>query len=127
MIDRAVAANPGWYLVPDHEFRYPFGLSGAPIGKAAVSNAFGCNFALLLGTADVNYANMRNDPDALAQGKTRYDRGQFYFRRSREAAARLGVGFNWRLREVAGIGHESSRMSPAGAALLAGATLATSN
>lgn len=127
MIDRAVAANSGTYLVPDDEFRYPFGLRGAPIGQRTLANAFGCNFVVLLGTGDVNYARLRNDPDALAQGKTRYERGLFYYARSRNIAARMGTRFAWGLKEVPGVGHESERMSPVGAALLAGASVAASN
>ena len=127
MIDRAVAANSGTYLVPDDEFQYPFGLRGAPIGQRTLASAFGCNFVVLLGTGDVNYARLRNDPDALAQGKTRYERGLFYYARSRNIAARMGARFAWRLEEVPGVGHESERMSPAGAALLAGASVAASN
>ncbi len=123
MIDRAVSANPGWYMMPDNEFQFPFGLRGAPIGSGTLRKAFACNFTLLLGTADVNYAGLRNDPDALKQGKTRYDRGHFYFRRARSIAARMGTRFNWRLKEVAGVGHEASRMAPAGAAILAGRSL----
>lgn len=127
MIDRAVAANSGTYLVPDDEFQYPFGLRGAPIGQRTLASAFGCNFVVLLGTGDVNYARLRNDPDALAQGKTRYERGLFFYPRSRNIAARMGARFAWRLKEVPGVGHESERMSPAGAALLAGASVAASN
>jgi hypothetical protein len=126
MIDRAVAANPGWYMMPDDEFQFPFGLRGAPISQSTLSNAFGCNMTLLLGTADVNYARMRNDPDALKQGKTRHDRGLFYFSRSRGIAARMGAPFSWRLKEVPGVAHEASRMAPTGAALLAGARVAVS-
>lgn len=120
MVDRAVAANPGWYMVPDDEFRYPFGLRGAPIAQQTLHGGFGCRFTLLLGTADVNYAGLRNEPDARKQGKTRYARGRFYFARSRQIAARMGARFNWRLIEVPGIGHEARRMAPAGAAVLAG-------
>lgn len=123
MIDRAVSANPGWYLLPDGEFWYPFGLRGAPIDARTLHNAFACNHTLLLGTADVNYAGLRNDPDARAQGKTRYERGHFFFARSQAVASRMGAGFNWRLVEVPGVGHESSRMAPAGAAILAGQLL----
>lgn len=127
VIDRAVAANPGTYLVPDEEFQYPFGLRGAPIAQRTLVSAFGCDFVLLLGTADVNYARLRNDPGALAQGRTRYERGLFYYDRARNIAARMGARFAWRKREVPGVGHESERMSPTGAALLAGASVATSN
>jgi hypothetical protein len=39
-VDRAVAANPGWYLVPDDEFDYPYGLKGAPIPESTLRQAF---------------------------------------------------------------------------------------
>ena len=123
MIDRAVSANPGWYMLPDSEYKFPFGLRGAPIGGSTLRNAFACNFTLLLGTGDTNYAGLRNDPAALAQGKTRYDRGLFYFDRARADAARIGAHFRWRQSEVPGVGHEASRMAPAGAAILAGRSL----
>ena len=123
MIDRAVAANPGWYMMPDGEYRFPFGLRGAPIAEPTLARGFDCNFTLLLGTGDVNYAGLRNDPEAIAQGKTRYDRGIFYFDRSRRTAARMGARFSWRLEEVPGIGHEAPRMAPAGAAVLSGRAL----
>lgn len=126
MIDRAAAANPGWYLVPDYEFQFPYGLRGSPIPEARLRSAFGCNFTLLLGTADVNYAGMRNDTGAVAQGRTRYERGLFYFPRARAIAARMGAPFAWRMRKVEGVGHEASRMAPAGAAVLAGTGVATS-
>lgn len=123
MIDRAVSANPGWYMLPDNEYKYPFGLRGAPISEATLRSAFGCNYTLLLGTADVNYAGLRNEPDALAQGRTRYERGRFYFERSRRVAERMRAAFNWQLDEVRGVGHEAARMAPAGAAILAGRAL----
>jgi hypothetical protein len=120
MVDRAVSANPGWYMLPDSEYQYPYGLRDAPIGRQTLHGAFACNYTLLLGASDVNYAGLRNDPDAMAQGKTRYARGHFYFDRSQRVAAGLGARFNWRLVEVPGVGHEASRMAPAGAAILAG-------
>jgi len=120
MIDRAVSANPGWYMVPNYEYQFPFGLRGSPISQHTLRRAFGCNFTLLLGTADTNYGHLRNDPAALAQGKTRYERGHFYFDRARRIAARMGARFRWRLEEVPGVGHEARRMAPAGAAILAG-------
>jgi hypothetical protein len=123
MIDRAVAANSGWYMVPDNEFQFPFGLRGAPIGAQTLSRAFACNYTQLLGTADVNYAGLRNDPEALAQGKTRYERGLFYFDRARAVSARMGARFRWRLELVPSVGHEAPRMAPAGAAVLSGRSL----
>ncbi len=120
MIDRAVSANPGWYMLPDNEYQFPFGLRGINVGSGTLRNAFGCNYTLLLGTADVNYGGLRDDPEVVAQGKTRYERGHFYFDRARSVAVRMGARFNWRQLEVDGVGHEAGRMAPAGAAVLAG-------
>jgi hypothetical protein len=120
MVDRAVAANPGWYMMPDYQDRFPFGLRNAPIPQQTLRAGLGCRFTLLLGTADLNRQGLRNDPEAVKQGPTRYARGHYYFRRSREVAARLGARFNWRLVEVEGAGHVEREMSPAGAAVLAG-------
>jgi len=127
MIDRAAAANSGYYLVPDHDYAFPFGLVAAPIPRSTLAGAFNCNFTVLLGTSDVNFAGLRNDPGARAQGATRYERGHYYYERSQQIADGIGAGFKWRLLEVPGVGHESARMSPAGAAVLAGAGLAASN
>lgn len=128
LVNRVVAGNPGWYMLPDNEFQFPFGLRGTSISTDTLRRAFATDFVLLLGQSDVNYAGgLRNDPQAIAQGKTRYERGHFYFRRARAIAARLGASFNWRLREVPGAGHDVDDMSPAAAALLAGASVAASN
>lgn len=128
LVDRVVAANPGWYMLPDHEYAFPFGLRGTSIGQKTLRQAFASDFVLLLGQGDVNYGGgLRNDPQAVAQGKNRYERGHFYFRRAGAVAGRMGTPFNWRLREVPRVGHEFQRMSPAAAALLAGASVAASN
>lgn len=120
MIDRAVSANPGWYMLPDTEYRYPYGLRDAHVSQRNVRSAFACDYTLLLGTADTNYGGLRAEPEVAAQGKTRYARGQFFFNRSRAVASRLGARFNWQVIEVPGIGHEPDRMAPAAAAVMAG-------
>ena len=126
LVKRVVAANAGWYLLPDREYQFPFGLQGTSVGSDTLRRAFATDVVLLLGQADVNYGGgLRNDPQARAQGKTRYERGHFYLARAKSAAARLGVPLNWRKREVPGVAHEFERMSPAAAALLAGADVAT--
>jgi len=120
MIHRAVSANPGWYMLPDHEYRYPYGLRDASVSESKVRGAFACNYTLLLGTADINFGGLRDEPEVAAQGKTRFDRGHYFFDRSRAVAARMGAPFAWNVIEVRGVGHDSERMSPPAAAVLAG-------
>lgn len=119
-VQRAVAANPGWYTLPDYEYVFPYGLRGGEIPQSTLHRAFAADFVLLLGTGDVNYGGpLRNTAETLAQGKTRYERGHFYFARSQKVAREIGARFNWRLEEVPGAGHYNDEMAPSGAAILA--------
>jgi len=118
-IERAVAANPGWYMLPDDEFTYPYGLKGTSITPATLRGAFATDFVLLLGQGDVQTGGViRNNQETRAQGKTRFERGHFYFNRAASDAKRVGAKFAWHLREVPGAGHDDADMAPPAAELL---------
>lgn len=118
-IERAVAANPGWYMLPDDEFTYPYGLKGTSVTPATLRGAFGTDFVLLLGQDDVQTGGIiRNNRETSAQGATRLQRGHFYFKRAASDAKRLGTRFAWHLREVPGAGHDDQDMAPAAAEAL---------
>lgn len=120
-IDRAVAANPGWYLIPDNEFKYPYGLKGAPIPQATLRKAFATDFVLLLGQDDTStHGIIRENANTRAQGPNRFARGHFYFKRAASIARRIGASFAWHLREVPNATHKNEDMAPAAAAILAG-------
>lgn len=120
-IERAIAANPGWYLLPDNEFTYPYGLKGSPIPQATLRQAFAANFLILLGKDDRRTTGIiRDNKQTRAQGANRYERGHFYFKRAASIAHRIGAPFAWKLREVAGAGHENEDMAPDAAAILQG-------
>jgi poly(3-hydroxybutyrate) depolymerase len=120
-VERAVAANPGWYLLPDDEFNFPYGLKKAPIPQATLRQAFATDFVLLLGQGDTSTGGiLRDNAETRAQGKNRYERGHFYFQRAASAAQRLDARFAWRLTEVSSAGHENEGMAPAAAGILAG-------
>lgn len=117
-IDKAIAANPGWYMLPDYEYKFPYGLKGAPIPAETLRRSFKTDFVLLLGTADTNRAQpLRTNAFTRRQGSNRYARGHFYFSRARNVAARLGTGFRWKLREVDGVAHDQKNMAPPAAEL----------
>jgi len=119
-LDRAVAANPGWYMVPDDAFKYPYGMKGAPISPETLKGAFASDFVLLLGKGDTGTGGiLRDNAQTQAQGKNRYERGHFYYSRSKAVAQSLGAHFAWRVREVPGAGHENEDMAPAAAKILA--------
>jgi hypothetical protein len=119
-LDRAVAANPGWYMLPDEGFTYPYGLKGAPIPDETLKQAFASDFVLLLGKGDTGTGGiLRDNAETRAQGRNRYERGRFYFFRSETVARTLGGQFGWQLKDVAGASHENEDMAPAAAEIMA--------
>ncbi|WP_066532755.1 alpha/beta hydrolase [Erythrobacter sp. CCH5-A1] len=121
-IDRAIAANAGWYTMPDSGTAFPYGLGATPIGAEGLAAALGKPLMVLLGTADTDRADpdLRKTPEADAQGPHRYARGQAFFARGEAAAAAAGVPFAWQLERVPGIAHSNAGMAEAAAALIAG-------
>ena len=121
-IDHAIAANAGWYTMPDAKIAFPYGLGETPVSAAEVGAALGKPLTVLLGTADTDRADpdLRKTPEADAQGPHRYARGQAFFARGEAAAAATRVPFGWKLELVPGIAHSNAGMAEAAAALIAG-------
>lgn len=121
-IERAIAANAGWYTMPDPDIVFPYGLGATPIGAGTLEAALGKPLTVLLGTADTDRADpdLRKTPEADAQGPHRYARGQAFFARGEALAAASGVPFAWKLERVPGIAHSNAGMAEAAAALIAG-------
>ena len=119
---RAVAANPGWYTLPTFSVKYPYGLAGSPATAASLKQSLGREFFLMLGDRDTdpNHKDLRKTPEAMAQGATRFERGQNYFKETRKCAAELKCTLGWQIRVVPGAAHQNSEMSGPAAAVLMG-------
>lgn len=117
---RAIAANAGWYTMPDMTQSFPYGLAGAPIDEAQERRALGRPLTILLGTADTDTAhpNLRRTPEAMAQGPHRLARGHAYFTQGQAEAKRLGTPLGWTVREVPDVAHKNGLMAKAAAELL---------
>ena len=113
---RFVAANPGSYVFPTPEVKFPYGLGGLPpeLGNSeALRRYCAIHLVLFLGTGDV-YQNASDgfdfSPEAMHQGPVRLARGHNFFETMRRLAAERHWPFNWRLVETPDIGHSGSRM-----------------
>ncbi|TAD76382.1 MAG: alpha/beta hydrolase [Sphingomonadales bacterium] len=127
-IMQAIAANAGWYTMPDRAIGFPYGLGAAPVGPDALAAALGKPLTVLLGTADTDMTdpNLRTTPEANRQGPHRLARGQSFYAEARAAAERIDMPFGWRMEFVPGVGHSNGRMARAAARLIsAGAVTAT--
>lgn len=110
----AVAANAGWYTMPEFDIAYPYGLAGSPATASTLSAVLGRKLVVLLGDWDIdpNHRDLRRTPEANLQGEHRYARGHAFFARAKAASAALGVPFNWELHTAPGVAHSNARMTP---------------
>lgn len=112
-VARAVAANAGWWTLPDLTVEFPYGLKDSPISEAALKNMLQRPLVVLLGTADTdpNDKNLRRTPESMLQGPYRFARGHTFFDAGLKQAAALGVPFGWELATAPGVGHSDSGTS----------------
>jgi hypothetical protein len=121
---RIVAANSGFYTLPDLQRPPLTGLAGTGITDAALARAFSSNLVLLLGEEDNGDhagGTMLHTPLVDEQGAGRFSRGRYFHRVSRDKAREIGADFRWRVETVPGVGHEFGPMSAAAGAYLYGA------
>jgi poly(3-hydroxybutyrate) depolymerase len=113
-VSRAVAANAGWYMLPDLDTAFPYGLKGTPVTAAARDAALARPLTILLGEADTDaqHRSLRHTPEADAQGLHRFARGQSFFRLARDLAARSNRPFHWDLATAPGVAHSNRDMTP---------------
>lgn len=108
----AIAANAGWYTAPDLAVEFPYGLSHPRLSftAAGVTALSERNLIIMRGTEDTNRSdNLRQTPEADAQGQDRYERAGYMY----ERGVALGGNVRWQLIDVPGVGHSSTLMAPA--------------
>lgn len=121
--DRIVAANSGFYTLPDLDADLPFGVGGTPVEKANLSASFERNLTLFLGEEDDHSEAggiFLRSPSADAQGPGRRQRGRHFYETGKRMADELGAEFNWQIEVVPDVGHDGEGMSKAAAEILYG-------
>ncbi len=119
-VRRYIAANAGWYTLPDFDTEYPYGLENAAISEDQLIAAFQKDLVLMLGREDLDHTDpdLRNTEEARRQGKNRLARGLTMFDVAKAKAGKLGVELEWRLVIVDDAGHVNAQMAPAAAELV---------
>jgi len=125
-VTKAVAANAGWWTMPDPAIDFPYGLRGSAVDEAALKNMLQRPLVVLLGTADTDPedVHLRRTPGALAEGPNRLARGHAFFEAGRRRAEALGVPLGWQLDTAPGVAHSDSGMAAFAVKWLFGETAA---
>lgn len=119
-VDRAVAANAGWYTLPDRSLAYPYGLGGVEVEDEILRAGFATEMTILLGQSDndPDSPDLRKTPEAMDQGPHRLARGRHFIAAAAALAAERGLDCAWTSREVPHIGHSDRGMAPHAARIL---------
>lgn len=114
-VSHAVAANAGWYTLPDHSESWPYGLRDAPAPPLPASAILDQPVTLLLGEMDIDShdPNLRRTPEALRQGSNRFERGLTMMIHIESLSASEDIETAWEAGFVPGVGHDNGRMAPA--------------
>lgn len=113
-----IAANPGWYTLPDFDREFPEGMGGIGLSHDELERWFAYPMHIFAGDQDIaeDDPNLPSQPEALAQGASRFKRAHFVYAFAKTHAQKLGLPFNWILVDIEGVGHDGAAMSRAAAA-----------
>jgi pimeloyl-ACP methyl ester carboxylesterase len=121
-VSRFVMANADWYMMPDFDLTFPYGLRHSAVDRNRLEKGLQQPVTILLGEKDTGSDDekLNRIPEIMAQGPDRLARAQAFFDTARTAAARLDVPFNWSLETVPGAGRDDRSMAPAAIPYLLG-------
>lgn len=116
-----IAANAGWYTLPDTDEMWPYGYAGTGFSSQDLEPYLASKLFLLLGDQDTNpkASSLRRTPEAMRQGNHRLERGHHFFNLAKSIANQRSLPFAWKLQEVPGVGHNGAKMAPAAAQIMA--------
>ncbi len=118
--NRIIAANSGFYTLPDNTTELPFGTKGILTSKE-LEFSFSKNLTIMVGVLDNERETkgtlLRSD-SADKQGTHRLVRGNYFYDFSRLKAAEYGFDFKWKKEFVPNVGHNYKLMGNAAAKLL---------
>lgn len=117
-----VAANAGWYTMPDAAQEWPYGLGSSLVTEAMLKHALGRPVLVLLGDQDIDPENtsLRKTSEAMLQGPHRFARGHHFFAAAQTRAAVLDTPFTWKMAVVPDVAHDNRGMALAAARYLFG-------
>ena len=116
-----IAANAGFYTLPDLETNLPFGVKGSILNHDSFKRSFSNSLVLLIGeldNAEEKRGTLLRSPTADIQGLHRLARGKYFYENASRAAKALKTSFNWQLEIVPEVGHDHEKMGDYAAKLL---------
>ena len=113
-IETAIAANAGFYSLPDENLEFPYGISNTDVKlNPDLKKAYEKKLVVLLGEFDndPSLGTFRTTELAMEQGKHRLERGTNFFNANKKKSEQNEWVFNWTIDTVKNVGHDYRKMS----------------
>lgn len=109
-IGTAIAANSGFYTLPDEDLEFPYGVKNTEVD---LQKAYQKRLIILLGELDndPSLGTFRTTDLAMEQGAHRLERGTTFFNANEEWKNKNNWTFNWEMDTVENVGHDYKKMS----------------
>lgn len=109
----AIAANAGWYTLPDAAQPFPAGWLDTGVSDHDISRMLSYPLQIFAGCRDndPNAPHLPNEPAAKVQGPTRFDRAHYFYDYARGQAQQRGVPYAWALHTIPEVAHDGCLMS----------------
>ena len=109
----AVAANPGWYTMPDLLVDMPYGVGNINLDIEHFRRVFSSRLLVLLGEDDDDpfHRSLRQTDEAILQGEHRLARGKTFFKAGKILAKKYNLPFEWKKSIVPMVGHSNRGMA----------------
>ena len=113
-VEKAFAANAGEYAMPTFsEVAFPWSMSGLDLSREDLERFFSFDLYVLLGEEDIiqdEYFARGGIFDK--QGRSRFERGNNFYKTGKDESGKLGLDFNWELVTIPHVGHSTLGMLP---------------
>ncbi|MFP2994442.1 heavy metal-binding domain-containing protein [Spongiivirga sp. MCCC 1A20706] len=111
-----LAANAGFYTLPDMQSPLPFGVKGSNLVEENLKTSFKNKLVICLGALDNEHetrGTLLRSETVDKQGQGRFSRGHYFFQYSKKLANKMNAQFNWSTYIVPNSGHDHQKMGNA--------------
>lgn len=112
---QTIAASAGSYTMPDYAIDYYYGLKDLKdqVPEGNLEKALAKNLTIAVGEADTirSRSDLPKSLKAKAQGETRVERAENFYKSAQKLAKEKDVPFNWKFVLVPGVGHKQGQMA----------------
>ncbi len=119
--DRIIAANSGWYTLPDTKLGLPYGIKNTKVDEVSITKSYSKKLTIMVGEKDdatETRGTLLQTDSANEQGAHRLERAHNFYNYNQSLSESLNTPYNWGFHVISGVGHDYEKMSLAAGDIL---------